>query len=220
MLKITKPRVYIAAATLAACFLMAIVLSVKPWAWSDHEIRTCQHRQPIAHGDSPKGTPWTVIASIRGNGHNCSAWLLGFEFRPDQRPYSRSFEAELGRQIPMPGSFSWGWGIPAGGHLPDDFTISGQDEYEGSERVFAGAAGGSVKYITLTMSNGQHMVIHPRLPSRARRKRFVWLRNLRYFVSYYHLGSHVQKVTVRSANGVSTIRGNEGAFEKIGLTGL
>ncbi|MDX6601449.1 MAG: hypothetical protein QOF13_651 [Solirubrobacterales bacterium] len=222
MLKITKRKVYIAAAGLAVCFLMASVLNVRLWAQSDQKARTCKHRQPIAHGDSPSGTPWTVTVSIRENGHNCSAWLLGFEFRPDQKPYSHSWEAEaeLSRQIPMPGSFSWGWGIPAGGHLPNDFTISGQDEYEGSERVFAGAAGGSVKSITLTMSSGKHMVIHPRLPGQALRQRFVWLRNLRYFVSYYHLGSHVQKVAVRSANGVSTIRGNEGAFEKIGLTGL
>jgi hypothetical protein len=120
----------------------------------------------------------------------------------------------------MPGSFSWGWGIPAGGHLPNDFTISGQDEYEGSERVFAGAAGGSVKSITLAMSSGQHVVIRPQLPGRAIRQQFVWLRNLRYFVSYYHLGSHVQKVIVRDAKGVFIVRGNEGAFERIGLTGL
>ncbi len=220
MLKITKRGAYTAVAALAACFLMTIVLSVRPWAQSDQKVRTCQHRQPIAHGDSPKGTPWTVMVSIRDNGRNCSAWLLGFEFRPNRKPYSRSWEAELGRKIPMPGSFSWGWGIPTGGHLPNDFTISGQDEYEGSERVFAGAAGGSVKSITLTMSSGKHVMIHPRLPSRASRRRFVWLRNLRYFVSYYRLGSHVQKVTVRSANGVSNIRGIEGAFEKIGLTGL
>ena len=225
MLKITKRRVYIVAAGLAACFLMASVLNVRLWAQSDQKVRTCQHRQPIAHGDSPGGIPWTVRVSIRGNGHNCSAWLLGFEFRPDQKPYSHSWEAEINKQIPMPGSFSWGWGIPAGGHLPNDFTISGQDAYEGSERVFAGAAGGSVKSITLTMSGGKYVVIRPRLPGRALRQRFVWLRNLRYFVSYYHPGSHVQKVTVRSAKGVFTIKGNEvtgdeGAFEMIGRTGL
>lgn len=224
MLKITKRRVYIAAAGLAACFLMANILNVRPWAQSDQEAPTCKHRQPIAHGDSPNGIPWTVTVSIRDNGRNCSAWLLGFEFSPDQKPYSHGWEAEaeaqLNRKIPTPGSFSWGWGMPAGGHLPNDFTISGRDDYEGSERVFAGAAGGSVKSITLTMSSGKHIVVHPRLPSQALRQRFVWLRNLRYFVSYYHLGSHVQKVRVRSANGVSTIRGNEGAFEKIGRTGL
>jgi hypothetical protein len=211
------------AAGLAACILMASVLNVRLWAQSE-KAPTCKHRQPIAHGDSPNGIPWTVTVSIRDNGRNCSAWLLGFEFSPDQKPYSHSWEAEaeagLSRQIPIPGSFSWSWGIPAGGHLPNDFTISGQDDYEGSERVFAGAAGGSVKSVTLTMSSGRYIVIHPRLPSEALRQRFVWLRNLRYFVSYYHLGSHVQKVTVRSSNGVSTIRGNEGAFEKIGLTGL
>ena len=220
MTKITKPRVYAAIAALGVCLFVAILLSAKPWAQPDQRVLTCQHRQPIAHGKGAKGTPWTVAGSIRGNGGKCSSWLLGFEFRPDQKPYSRRWEAEINRKIPMPGSFGWRWGIPAGGHLPNDFVISGQDEYEGSERVFAGAAGGSVKYIALAMSNGQHMVIHPRLPSRVLRRRFVWLRNLRYFVSYYHLGSHVRKVTVRSANGVSTIRGNEGAFEKIGLTGL
>lgn len=226
---ITKRGAFVAAVGLAACVLLATVLSVRPWAQSDQTVRTCKHRQPIAHGDSPNGIPWTVAASIRDNGRNCSAWLLGFEFRPDRKPYSQSWEAkakaELHRQFPMPGSFSWGWRIPAGGHLPNDFMISGRDAYEGSERVFAGAAGGSVKSITLTMSSGRHVVIRPRLPSQALRQRFVWLRNLRYFVSYYHLGSHVQKVTVRSAKGMFTVRGNEvtgdeGSFEMIGRTGL
>lgn len=211
---------YAAIAVLGVCLFMAILLSERPWAQPDQKVPSCQHRQPIAHGESAKGTPWTVAVSIRGNGGNCSSWLLGFEFRPDQKPYSRRWEAELSRKIPMPGSFGWRWGIPAGGHLPNDFTISGQDEYEGSERVFAGAAGGSVKSITLTMSSGKHVVMRPRLPSQTLRQRFVWLRNLRYFVSYYSLGSHVQKVTVRSAEGVFTIRGNEGAFEMIGRTGL
>jgi len=218
-----------AAIGLAACFLLAIVLSVRPWAQSDQTVRTCEHRQPIAHGDSPNGIPWTAAASIRDNGRNCSAWLLGFEFRPDRKPYSQSWEAkaeaELHRQFPMPGSFSWGWRIPAGGHLPNDFMISGRDEYEGSERVFAGAAGGSVKSITLTMSSGRHVVIRPRLPGQALRQRFVWLRNLRYFVSYYPLGSHVQEVKVRNAKGMFTVRekeitGDEGVFEMIGRTGL
>src|SRR6185295_14798819 len=137
MLTITKRRGYIAAAALVACFLMASVLIARPWAQSDQNARTCGHRQPIAHGDSPNSIPWTVTVSIRDNGRDCSAWLLGFEFRPDKKPYSRSVEAELGKKIPMPGSFSWGWGIPANGHLPNDFIISGRDEYEGSERVFA-----------------------------------------------------------------------------------
>jgi hypothetical protein len=219
---ITKRGVCVAAAGLAACFLLANVLNVRPWAQADQSVHTCGHRQPVAHGDSPRGIPWTVTASIRDNGRNCSAWLLGFEFRSGRKPYpySHSWEAETNKHIPTPGSFSWGWGIPAGGHLPNDFTISGQDENEGSERVFAGAAGGSVKSITLTMSSGQHMMIRPRLPSRVLRQRFVWLRNLRYFVSYYSLGRHVQEVTVRDAKGAVTIRGDEGTFEKIGLTGL
>lgn len=219
-MRIFKPRMYTAIAALGVCLFMAVLLSARPWAQPDQKVPACQHRQPIAHGESAKGTPWTVTVSIRSNGRNCSSWLLGFEFHPDQKPYSRRWEAELSRKIPMPGSFGWGWGIPAGGHLPSDFTMSGQDEYEGLERVFAGAAGGSVKSITLSMSSGKHVVIRPRLPSRTLRRRFVWLRNLRYFVSYYPLGSHVQKVTVRSASGVSTVRGREGAFEKIGLTGL
>jgi hypothetical protein len=212
---------------LTACFLLATVLNVRLWAQSDQTARTCGHRQPIAHGKSTNGIPWTVMVSIRKNGRNCSAWLLGFEFRPDRKPYSHGWEAEAerSRKIPMPGSFSWSWGIPTGGHLPNDFVIGARDDYEGSERVFAGAASGSVKSITLTMSSGKHMVIHSQPPSQTLRQRFVWLRNLRYFVSYYHLGSHVQKVTVRSSRGVFTVKGNEvigdeGAFEMIGRTGL
>ena len=207
MLKITKRRVYIAASGLLACFLLASVLNVRLWAQSDQKVSTCEHRQSIAHGNSPNGIPWTVVVSIHNNGHNCSAWLLGFEFRPDRKPYSHNWEAE------------------AGGHLLNDFMISARDDYEGSERVFAGAAGGSVKSITLTMSNGKHVAIRPRRPSQALRQRFVWLQNLRYFVSYYRLRSHVQKVTVRSSSGVYTVRknevtGDEGVFEMIGRTGL
>jgi hypothetical protein len=222
---IAKRRFYIAAAGLTACFLMANIFNVRPWAQSDQPVHTCRHRQPIAHGKSPNGIPWTVTVSIRDSGRNCSAWLLGFEFRPDRKPYSHSWEAQIAKQTPMPGSFSWSWRVPVDGHLPNDFMISGRDDYEGSERVFAGAAGGSVKSMTLMMSSGRHVVIRPRLPGRTLRQRFVWLRNLRYFASYYPLGSHVQKVTVRSARGIVTVRGNEvtgdeGAFEMIGRTGL
>jgi hypothetical protein len=210
--KVMGRRIH-AAMIVVAVLLLVGVFSVSPWALqSGQGPHTCAQRQAIAKGQSPGGIPWTLTGSIGRDGRTCKAWLLRIEFRPDRKPYSVPWEGELSPS-PMPGSFSWGWGIPAGGHLANSFTINGRDEYEGSERVFAGVAGARVKSIVLTMNNGQHMTIRPLLPAPELRRRFVWLRNLRYFVRYYPLESHVRLVTVRKDKGiVVSVRGEEGAF--------
>ena len=94
------------------------------------------------------------------------------------------------------------------------FTFSGQDQNEGPERVFAGVAGVRIKSVTLTMSNGGHLKIYPVLPNPSLRKRFIWLRNMRYFVQYYPDGSHVRLVTARNFKGklVARVGGLEGSF--------
>ena len=116
----------------------------------------------------------------------------------------------------LAGSWNWNWGIPAGGYLSNKFTISGGDEAENfSERAFSGTAGARVKTVVLTMSNGERLIIHPKLPPLVLRRRFVWLRNVRYFVRYYPSGRRVKVATLRNAQGemIEKIRGSEGEFQ-------
>jgi hypothetical protein len=213
--KAKRRVIYALAAFVAVSLSLAYVFDVSLWASpSDREASACQQHQVISKGDSPGGVPWSFRGSIRENGEGCDAWLLKLEFRPERKPYSHKWESEAGLSR-MPGSFNWAWGIPTGGHLPDNFTMVGRDEYEGSERVFAGATGARVVSVTLTMSTGRHILIRPILPELALRRKFAWLRNVRYFVRYYPLGEHVRTVTVRNAAGrVTKIAGQEGAFNE------
>jgi hypothetical protein len=161
----------------------------------------CIHRQHhlIAQGPSPSGKRWTVTAMIHNNG-SCEAWLLGIDVRPSGTPR---------------GSSSWGWSIQAGGHLSNGFTISARDENDGSVRTFYGAAGERVRTIVLMMSNGENLTIHPKLPRMQFRKRFVWLRNMRYFVRYYPPGHHVRAATLLNSRGevIEKRGGEEGSFD-------
>lgn len=193
-IKRKRSVVYALIVVAAGCFLLVTVLNASP---STRQAQACQKRQVIAKGKSSGGNHWTVTGWIRDNRGSCESWLFGLGFSPNRKR----------------GSFSWEWGIPAGGSLPDSFTISARDEYEGSERVFAGAAGARVVSIVLTLDNGKQMKVSPLLPAPELRKRFVWLRNVRYFVRYYPLESHVRVVTVRDAKGIiARVNGVEGAF--------
>lgn len=199
--KALKRGLYLVVAVLALCFVFTNILKVAPASLqlapaSD----TCNQRQAIATGQSPDGSPWAVMGWIRQNGGSCKAWLFGVEFTLAGR---------------TPDTFSSGWGIPPGGHLPRGFTFSGHDRNEGTERVFAGAAGVHVKSLLLTMSNRRQITIYPLLPTPTLRKRFVWLRNLRYFVQFYPTGLHIRLVTARNSKGriVAKSGGEEGFFE-------
>lgn len=163
--------------------------------------RRCMDRQQhlVAKGESPTGSPWTATASISNNG-SCNAWLVGMEFVP--------FGAPAGR-------WKGAWGIPAGSHLPDRFTIGALDEGSGSERSFSGVAGARVRSIAVTTSTGEHFTIHPKLPPPKLRKRFVWLRNMRYFIRYYPVGQHVKIAKLLNSRGevIYIARGAEGEFD-------
>lgn len=162
---------------------------------------TCIHHQHrlIAKGRSPGDKRWTVTGTIRNSG-SCGYWLLGMNF---------VFSG------PNAGAWRGAWGISAGGHLSDSFTISAQDETESSEQVFSGVVGSRVKTILLTISNGERLVIHPKLPRQRLRKRFVWLRSMRYFVRYYNTGQHVKVARLLNSQGeiIFMARGEEGVFE-------
>ena len=144
------------------------------------------HRVPIASGASPNGLPWTVEGSIRNNGNSCREWLFGMDF-------------ELGGV----GSWSWSTGIPPGGHLREGFEVEASDhlQEDGSTRVFSGSVSSEVAKVVATLSNNRHLTFQPRSPSAQLRRRFTWLRNVRYFVTFYPPEAFVTGVSTFSASG-------------------
>ncbi|HEX3733904.1 MAG TPA: hypothetical protein VHU86_02000 [Solirubrobacterales bacterium] len=144
-----------------------------------------RHSVQIASGTSPSGLPWTVEGEIGDNG-SCGEWLFGMEF-----------------QLQSAGNWGWDTGIPAGGHLPRNFTIEASDDLQadGTTRVFSGTVGGDVAKVVATLSNGKHLAIQPILPSASLRHQVVWLRNVRYFVQYYPPEGLVTSVSLFSASG-------------------
>jgi len=152
----------------------------------------------IAEGKNPNGKRWTVTGSVHDNG-GCRSWLFSMDFRPSGT---------------LTGSSRWAWRIPAGGHLPTNFTMNAQDESAGSVRAFYGAVGIRIKAIQLIMGNRKHIVVRPKLAPLALRERFVWLRNVRYFVRYYSPGEQVRDARLLNAQGglIGVVRGEEGEF--------
>jgi hypothetical protein len=149
---------------------------------------TCikQHSVRIASGTSPNGLPWTVEGSIRNNGNSCREWLFGMDFE-------------------LTGATNWGWGtgIPAGGHLRGRFEIDASDDLQedGTTRIFSGSVGGEVAKVMATLSNNKHLTFHPRSPSAQLRRKVTWLRNVRYFVTYYPPEAFVTGVSTFSSSG-------------------
>ncbi len=144
------------------------------------------HSVPIASGTSPNGSPWTVEGSIRNNGNNCRGWLLGmdFEFRGGT-------------------SWSWGTGIPAGGHLRNGSAIEAFDnlQEDGTTRIFSGSVNGEVAKVMATLSNNKHLTFRPKSPSAQLRHKFTWLQNIRYFVTFYPPEAFVTGISTFSASG-------------------
>jgi hypothetical protein len=145
-----------------------------------------RHEVRIASGTGPTGTAWTVDGRIGNNGDRCGEWLFGIDF-----------------EIEGAGSWGFGTGIPAGGHLDRRPEISAQDELleDGSNRVFSGIVNGKVAKIVVTLSNNQHLAIRPKAPSQKLRRNVVWLRNVRYFVEYYLPVGFVTGVVLLSKSG-------------------
>jgi hypothetical protein len=145
-----------------------------------------QHSVRIASGTSPNGLPWTVEGSIRNNGSSCREWLFGMGFE-------------------LTGVTNWGWGtgILPGGHLREGFEIDASDDLQedGSTRVFSGSVGGEVAKVMTTLSNNKHLTFRPKSPSAQLRRRVTWLRNVRYFVTYYPPEAFVTGVSTFSASG-------------------
>lgn len=110
----------------------------------------------------------------------------------------------------LPGSWTEGWGIPAGGHLPATATIDASEEEEG--QAIGGVVGSRVHSVILSFSGGRKMLVHPKTPSEGLRKRFVWLHELRYFLSYFAVGEHVKAASLLDATGkvIFTAHNQEG----------
>lgn len=143
------------------------------------------HREVrLDHGEH-YGRPWRITASIEKNG-GCSYWLLKVNFFPQGIPR---------------GSWTGGWGIPAGGHLPATATIGAGDYEEEDGRAVSGVVGSRVRTVVLKLSGGRAMAVHPKDPSKGLRRRFVWLRGLRYFLRFYPAGKHVKTAKLLDANG-------------------
>lgn len=155
-------------------------------------------RQRIASGRGPTAKPWRVIGTVREN-NGCESWVVGMEF------YPAGSEA---------GSWRGAWGIPAGGHLSDGFTIAAQDEAQLSDRSVSGVTGARVRTVVFSTKSGKKIIEHPRLPVKSLRSRFVWLRNLRYFLDFY-AGSRCTSAKLLDAQGdvLTVVRGFEGSFE-------
>jgi hypothetical protein len=160
----------------------------------------CIHPQKhlIAEGRSPDDKRWTITASVHNNG-SCRAWLFSMDFRPSGT---------------LRGSSRWGWRIPVGGHLSNKFTINAQDESAGSVRAFYGVVGGRVKTVELLTSKKERIVVHSKLPPLILRKRFVWLRNVRYVLRYYPAGERVRGARLFNAQDelIDAAKGSEGEF--------
>lgn len=165
--------------------------------------RCAQRKVGLDHGER-HGRQWRITASIEKN-PDCSYWLLKMRFSP---------------QGMGPGSWTGGWGIPAGGDLPASATIGANDEEEEDGRAVGGVVGSRVHSVVLKLSGGRTMVVHPTDPSKGLRRRFVWLRNLRYFLHFYPVGEHVKtaKLLDRSGKVIFTAHSHEGELE--GFMGL
>jgi len=156
------------------------------------------HKVVVDHGDH-SDHPWRISAGVEKN-PNCSYWILKIEFSP---------------MAETRGSWTGGWGIPAGGHLSEAATIAAGDHLEGSERAVSGVVGSRVRKVIFRMSSGHEVVVDPKLPSESLRKRVVWLHGLRYFLSFYSAGEHVKSARLLDAKGklIAVVRAEEGEIE-------
>jgi hypothetical protein len=185
---------------LASASLVAFYVIPAFVASSDGQVADGQcvrrHEVNLDHGEHA-GRPWRVNASIEKierHGH-CSYWFLKVQFVP--------------RGV-APGSWTEGWGIPAGGHLPATATIDAAEEEEG--QAIGGVVGSRIHSVILIFNGGRRMVVQPKAPSEQLRNRFVWLHDLRYFLSYFPAGEHVRTAKLLDATGklVFTAHNQEG----------
>jgi len=157
------------------------------------------HQKVTLDQGEHRGRPWHITAGVEKN-PGCSFWLLKVAFFPQ-------------RQIR--GSWTEGWGIAAGGHLPATATIDAHDYEEQGGRVIGGIVGSRARSVVLKLSGGRTVVLYPSDPSDDLRRRFVWLHKLRYFFYFYPSGEHVRTAKLLDANGkvIYTAHSREGELQ-------
>jgi hypothetical protein len=163
-------------------------------------VRHCvpRHKVGLANGQH-EGRRWHIKAYVEKN-PDCSYLLLKVEFAP---------------QGELRGSWTGGWGVPGGGHLSPSATIAASDNAGDERRNVGGIVGSRVRSVVLQLSEGGTMVVHPKLPSKELRRRFVWLNGLRYFLRFYPAGKHVKAAKLLDAKGkiITTVHSQEGELE-------
>lgn len=165
----------------------ALCLIITMASASATQDRSCikPQRRGLANGTTPTGRTWKVSALIRPQSA-CRSWFLQVNFIPSGT---------------RAGSWAWGHRIKKGGHLADGFGIVGEDAVSDAGRVFSGIVGGRTRTVAVTLSDGKHITIHPKLPSLRQRDRYAWLHNLRYFVRFYPTGGRAKVVKLLDAQG-------------------
>lgn len=186
-------------AALAAVYLVAFYVIPAFLANSDGDSGsgcTPHHNVHLEHGEH-EGRQWRIAASIGKSERNsrCTYWLLKVNFSPTGR--SR-------------GSWTEGWSVPAGGHLSPDATIDAIEAEDG--RSIGGVVGSSVRSLVLEMTNGRTITVHPKIPKQDLRARFVWLRGLRYFLTFHSTNEHVKAARLLDSKGnvIYTAHAQEG----------
>jgi hypothetical protein len=135
-------------------------------------------RAVFGHGTSPAGERWRASAGVHVD-HREHQWLFDIEFK-----FSRGF--------------GWGGGseIPIGGRENERGQADG---YTGvlsggaPESAAFGIAGPEVATIKMKMNEGAPIKVHPRFPSKALRREFVWMRGFRYFIQFYPGSAYVSE---------------------------
>lgn len=182
--------VYYGLLAVAAVYIAVFYVIPGLFANSDVEAASSRciraHTVDLDHGEHD-GQSWRITASvekIEKNGGHCSFWFLKVNFRPHGV---------------SPGSWTEGWGITAGGHLPRTATIDAHEEEEG--QAVGGVVGARISKVVLRLTGGRTMVVYPKEPRDGLLRRYVWLHGLRYFLTFYPAGEHVRAAVLLDATG-------------------
>jgi hypothetical protein len=190
--------------SLACVILAALVVAWGPPAEGKGVTAQCvkSKRLMLERGYNPAGERWKVAASIQAN-PGCVTWLFKLEISPSGT---------------RAGTWRWGQAIQPNRSLPAGFTIAAGDEVARVGRAFSGMTSGAAKCVVLHTVKGRTIVIHPKRPAIALRRRHEWLRNVKYFVRFYPQHDHVSVAEGYGAGHIRLFRvaGSEGAFEGSG----
>lgn len=183
---------------------LALAMAAMAWvssAGGDTAKSNCVKTQRLIleRGQNRSGEHWKVAAGIRAN-NGCATWLFSLEVAPSGT---------------RAGTWRWGRAIQPNGTLPTDFGIAASDEVARVGRAFSGMTSGKTRSVLLRTWEGRTIVLHPKRPAVAMRRKHVWLRNLKYFVRFFPRGDHVRVAEGYGAGHTRLFKvaGSEGAFE-------